>query len=101
MKENARFNNDFLKAYAYSKVNGLYLGLGNPMGKILLIGKETSDDKIGFDEMSKVNLESWNDIISTNKSIEDVGFLEDNALFPWKGQKFTIRRIKKDGTISG
>src|SRR5690606_7058560 len=74
---------------------------GNPNGKILLIGKETSDDKIGFDEMSKVNLESWNDIISTNKSIEDVGFLKDNALFPWKGQKFTIRRIKKDGTITG
>src|SRR5690606_40822075 len=72
-----------------------------PNGKILLIGKETSDDKIGFDEMSKVNLESWNDIISTNKSIEDVGFLKDNALFPWKGQKFTIRRIKKDGTITG
>lgn len=101
MKENLRFNNDFLEAYDYSNSNGLYLGLGNPKGKILLIGKETSDDKIGFDEMSKVNLKSWNDIISTNKSIEDVGFLEDNALFPWKGQKFTIRRLKKDGTITG
>src|SRR5690606_37131083 len=101
MKENLRFNNDFLDAYDYSIANGLYLGLGNPNGKILLIGKETSDDKIGFDEMSKVNLESWNHIISTNKSIEDVGFLKDNALIPCKGQKFTIRRIKKDGTITG
>lgn len=101
MKENPRFNNDFFEAYDYSNSNNLYLGIGNPNGKILLIGKETSNDKIGFDEMGKINLKSWEDIISKNKSVEDIGFLEDNALFPWKGQKFTIRRTKKDGTITG
>ncbi len=99
MKENSRFDNDFIEAYNYSNTNNLYLGLGNPNGKILLIGKETSNDKIGFDEMSKINLKSWDDIISKNKSIEDIGFLEENALFPWKGQKFTIRRKKKMGRL--
>lgn len=101
MKENSRFDSDFLKAYDYCVPNHLYLGLGNPNAKILLIGKETSNDKIGIDEMSKINLNSWDDIISENKSSDDIGFLEDNALFPWKGQKFTIRREKKDGTFTG
>lgn len=101
MIENSKFDDDFFEALNYSNANNLYLGLGNPNGKILLIGKETSNDKIGFDEMSKINLKSWDDIISKNKSYEDIGFLEDNALFPWKGQKFTIRREKKDGTITG
>ena len=95
------FNKDFINSYDYCVDNKLYLGLGNPSAKILLIGKETSNDKIGFDEMSQINLQSWNEIISNGKSSDDVRFLEDNALFPWKGQKYTIRREKKDGTISG
>lgn len=94
-------NKDFINSYDYCVDNKLYLGLGNPRTKILVIGKETSNDKIGFDEMSKINLESWNDIISNNKNSDDIGFFEDNALFPWKGQKFTIRREKKDGTLTG
>ncbi len=101
MKENSNYNNDFLEAYDYCNANNLYLGLGNPKGKILLIGKETSNDKIGFDEMSKINLASWDDIISKNKSTNDIGFLEDNALFPWKGQKYTIRSERKNGKIAG
>lgn len=64
MKENSNYNNDFLEVYDYCIANNLYLGLGNPKGKILLVGKETSNDKIGFDEMSKINLKSWDDIIS-------------------------------------
>lgn len=101
MKDKSRFDNDFLEAYNYCITNNLYLGLGNPSAKVLLIGKETSNDKIGFDEMSKINLQSWDDIITENKSFDDIRFLEDNALFPWKGQKYTIRREKKDGTITG
>lgn len=102
MNENrTTFNKDFIDSYNYSIENNLYLGLGNPNSKILLIGKETSNDKIGFDEMSRINLQSWSDIISNNKSSDDIRCFEDNALFPWKGQKFTIRREKKDGTITG
>lgn len=101
MKENSKYNKEFVEAYNYCKANNLYLGLGNPNGKILLIGKETSNDKIGFDEMSNINLNSWEDIISKNKSSNEIGFLEDNALFPWKGQQFSIRSVKKDGTIKG
>jgi len=102
MKENTTtFDKDFLNSYKYCIGKNLYLGLGNPDAKILLVGKETSNDKIGFEEMSKINLQSWNDIISKNTSSDDIGFLENNALFPWKGQKFTIRREKKDGTITG
>jgi hypothetical protein len=101
MKENSNYNKDFLKAFDYCIANNLYLGLGNPKGKILLLGKETSNDKVSFDEMSKINLTSWDDIISKNKSINDIGFLEDNALFPWKGQKYTIRSERKDGKITG
>ncbi|OYU83360.1 MAG: hypothetical protein CFE24_11690 [Flavobacterium sp. BFFFF2] len=99
--KNTRFNNEFVNSYQYCIDNNLYLGVGNPASKILLIGKETSNDKIGFDDMSKFNLQSWHDIILNDKSFNDIGFLEDNALFPWKGQKFTIRSEKKDGTISG
>ena len=102
MKKNTkRFKNDFIASYKYCKNNNLYLSLGNPNSNILLIGKETSNDKIEFNEMSKSNLQSWEDIISKNKTYKDIGFLEDNALFPWKGQKFTIRRVKKDGSITG
>jgi len=102
MKEiTSRFNSDFFAAYNYCDSNNLYLGLGNPEAKILLIGKETSDEKIGFEEMSRINLQSWNDIILKNRTSEDIKSFEDNALFPWKGQKFTIRREKKDGTITG
>jgi hypothetical protein len=102
MKENtSRFNSDFFAAYNYCNINNLYLGLGNPEAKMLLIGKETSNEKIGFDEMSRINLQSWNDIILKNRISDDIEFLEDNALFPWKGQKYTIRREKKDGTITG
>lgn len=90
-----------MNSYKYCLGYNLYLGLGNPDAKILLIGKETSNEKLGFEEMGKINLQSWTDIISKNKNSDDIGFLEDNALFPWKGQKFTIRRKKKSGSITG
>jgi len=97
----SRFSKDFIKSFNYCTAENLYLGLGNPESNILLIGKETSSDHIGYDEMGESNLKNWSNIISKNTKVNDIGFLEDNALFPWKGQKFTIRRQKENGTITG
>lgn len=96
-----RFSKEFEDALEYCVTKNLYLGVGNPNAKILIVGKESSDDSLSIDEMGLKNTNSWNDIITNNRQTNDINHLEDNAFYPWKGQHFTIRREQKDGTYIG
>ncbi len=91
----------FKKAYDYAVDNKLYLGLGYPDSKILLIGKESSDDSTTFDQASQKNLNSWGKIMADKTGLLDFNFFSENSLYPWKGQQFTIRSPNKDGSFKG
>lgn len=95
------FDSDFLETIKYCQKRKLYLGLGNPNADILILGKELIDDSLSIEENGEKNIDSWNDIISNKRNFSDIDHLEDNALFPWKGQQFTIRKVDKNGKITG
>nr|WP_319400919.1 hypothetical protein [uncultured Carboxylicivirga sp.] len=95
------FDSDFLETLGCCQNRKLYLGLGNPNADILILGKELIDDSLSIEENGEKNIDSWNDIISNKRNFSDINHLEDNALFPWKGQQFTIRKVDKNGKITG
>lgn len=76
---------EFKETIDYCQKENLYLGVGNPNSNILIIGKENTVD-LNKTEISDKNLNSWDDIIGNNRQISDIKFLEDNSLYPWKGQ---------------
>ena len=63
-----------------------YIGFGNPNAKILLIGKECSDEPNSFNEenCNKPNLTHWKKILSQETQPENYSF---NPLYPFKGLK--------------
>ncbi|MFA5417269.1 MAG: hypothetical protein WC341_02305 [Bacteroidales bacterium] len=95
------FDSDFLKALEYCQERKLYLGVGNPNEDILILGKELIDDSLSIQENGEKNIGSWNDIISNKRNFSNINHLEDNALFPWKGQQFIIRKVGENGKITG
>lgn len=96
-----KYNTDFLNVLEYCKDKKLYLGVGEPNADILILGKELINDNLSLQETGEKNLKSWTDIISNKRSFSNINHLEDNALFPWKGQQFSIRKEGKDGKITG
>lgn len=77
----------------------LYIGKGNPMGKILFVGKEAAidieSDREGYNREIKGKYSRWVDNISSNLSQEEVkNWFDDNSsfnpLYLYKGQKNTI-----------
>ena len=95
------FDSDFLETLKYCQKRKLYLGLGNPNADILILGQELTDDNLSIEENGEKNIDSWYDIISNKRNFSDINHLEDNALFPWKGQQFTVRKVDKNGKITG
>ena len=74
------YSKEFKEAVDFCKVNNLFLGLGNPKGKILLVGKEQYYDAISkldsdefYDELlkkredvNKLNIFSWLENLDKN-----------------------------------
>lgn len=92
------YDNEFKDVFKYCEKEHLYLGVGNPNANILIIGKENTPER-GKDEESENNLNSWKDIIDNNRQIPDINFLENNSLFPWKGQKFWLGKYDKNKNL--
>ncbi|WP_101689419.1 hypothetical protein [Dysgonomonas massiliensis] len=90
------FDSELKNALDYCRENELYFGEGNPNSKILIIGKEGTEDHLSKKQMATKNLSSWSNIIDNNRQINDILFLEDNALYPWKGQNFWLGKHNKD-----
>ncbi len=84
------FDSKMKKALGYCKKNNIYFGEGNPDSKILLIGKEGTNILLSKSEMAEKNHASWSEIIENDRQIDDIKLLEDNALYPWKGQNFWL-----------
>ncbi len=72
--------------------NDTYIGEGNPNATILILGKESTNISLSEKEMGEKNLNSWKEIIKNDKHVSEINTSEDIPLFPWKGQKFGIRR---------
>ncbi|AJH16555.1 hypothetical protein [Myroides profundi] len=88
----------------------LYIGKGNPMGKILFIGKEAAIDvessREEYSSEIKGNYLNWVNNIDNNLSQEEVqNWFEDNTsfnpLYPYKGQKNTVYSIDATGKVKG
>lgn len=106
-----KYTLQFKEALNLCKQNKLFLGLGNPNAKILIIGKEAAIDKEknpGHYEMEvENNVKDWEHNCDNNKQLDEVlsWFAETteqkyNPLYPYKGQKNTLLRKKKvDGQI--
>lgn len=111
-----KYTEEFIEAAAYSNKNNLFLGYGNPNGKVLMIGKEeyyqskeTPDTESFYNEIlsqrEKINSEnnnSWSSNIDDqfqpewNNNLDRV-FLNSNALTKYWGQKNILNRQLKNG----
>lgn len=107
MKNEVIYNAEFKAVVEYCKQNKLFLGVGNPSGKILILGKEntTEDSK---EQMAEKNLGGWTNMIESNTQLSDIKlpnweteYPVESVLYPWKGQKFSIRRVQADGSVTG
>lgn len=98
MTKNDLYKESF-KTLLESIANDTYIGEGNPNANILILGKESTNISLSEKEMGEKNFNSWTEIIKNDKQFSEIKMFEDNPLFPWKGQKFGIRR--EAGKITG
>lgn len=101
----------FKEVLSLCNQNDLFLGLGNPSAKILIIGKEAAIDKEKnlkhYEVEVKNNSQDWEQNYKLNKQFDEVlNWFEEtmeqkyNPIYPYKGQKNIILRKKKlDGQI--
>lgn len=104
------YTSQFKEVLNQCKQNELFLGLGNPNAKILIIGKEAAIDKEKdprhYEVEVKNNVKDWEQNYELNKQLEEVlNWFEESAkqkynpLFPYKGQKNKIESRNKNGEI--
>jgi hypothetical protein len=93
------YKEDFRNVLQYCNNNDLYLGVGNPDAKILIIGKENTKDRVPQQEepeeyLVRENLQCWNDIVANQITYDqlEVDCRKYNSLFPFKGQEMHIER---------
>ena len=100
----------FKEAVAYCKANNLFVGYGNPNGKVLVIGKEAAH--IGKEETTEnlekkkkelfqSNVSQWEHILSTNEVPNYDGqhpFSHKNPLYAYLNQYNSWDKSKKGGT---
>lgn len=115
-----RYTNEFKEAIAFATTKNLFLGYGNPNGKILIIGKEQyykslknpdSDEYYKDllkkrDEVNFQNTKSWVQNIEQefqpDWDLKIGGFLDDsNALTAWWNQRNVPNRKLKNGEGNG
>ena len=89
---------------------GLFLGTGNPNGKIVFIGKEAAIDEKLYPEQHKReignNICDWDNNYANEMQFSDIDnwFIRNsipkyNPLYPYKGQKNTVESRNKEGEI--
>ena len=91
----------------YAKENNLFLGSGNPKGKLLIVGKEAAIDiqncQQQYELEFKKNATDWENNLINETQFADVDnwFVKDcyNPLYPYKGQKNTIESRSENGII--
>lgn len=85
---------DLLNSPAW-KTGNHYVGCGNPNSTILIIGKECAIkiDSEQYDKEYNKNFEMWCQNIDTN--IKNIVPIWENPRAPYKGQKFTVRGLRK------
>ena len=115
-KKNEKYTPEFEQVLEYCEKNCLFVGEGNPNGKILIVGKECAIKGFDFNDKEKAvaenNFKSWKQIIENAFCIEkiteelkkkELKYTNDYyPLFPHLGQKCLQRRkegiIGRDGT---
>ena len=100
------YTQHFKEAVAYCKVNNLFVG--NPNGKVLVIGKEaahipqeetTENLEKKKEELFQSNVSQWEHILSTNEVPNYDGerpFSHENPLYSY-GNQYNKRDIRKEG----
>ena len=100
----------FKEAVAYCKANNLFVGYGNPNGKVLVIGKEaahipqketTENLEKKKEELFQSNVSQWEHILSTNEVPNYDGerpFSHENLLYAYGNQYNSWDKSKKGGT---
>ena len=98
----------FKEAVAYCKASNLFVGYGNPNGKVLVIGKEaahigkeetTENLEKKKEELFQSNVSQWEHILSTNEVPNYDGerpISHENPLYAY-GNQFNKRDIRKEG----
>lgn len=108
--EKVVYTSSFKNAIRYAKENNLFLGSGNPNGKLLLVGKEAAIDMQKSEQQYvnefKKNATDWESNCSngTQPDAIDNWFIEGrlptyNPLYPYKGQKNTVESRNANGVI--
>ena len=98
----------FKEAVAYCKANNLFVGYGNPNGKVLVIGKEaahipqeetTENLEKKKEELFQSNVSQWEHILSTNEVPNYDGecpISHENPLYAY-GNQYNKKDIRKEG----
>lgn len=101
------YSSEFKEIIRKCQEKGLFLGTGNPNASILVIGKECAIEPNSQQCQREINnnITDWNTNINQNIQFEDVSQYVNspqpkyNPLFPYKGQRFAVRKERKDKKI--
>ena len=105
---NYMYTEKFKQVVQYCKENNLFVGYGNPNGKVLVIGKEaahigkeetTENLEKKKEELFQSNVSQWEQILSTNEVPNYDGerpISHENPLYAY-GNQFNKRDIRKEG----
>lgn len=101
------YSSEFKEAIELAKNKEMFLGTGNPNGKIVFVGKEAAIDekfnpKQHFREIGN-NTNDWENNDANEIQFSDIEnwFINPkyNPLYPYKGQKHTVESRNKEGEI--
>ena len=105
---NYMYTEKFKQVVQYCKENNLFVGYGNPNGKVLVIGKEaahigkeetTENLEKKKEELFQSNVSQWEHILSTNEVPNYDGerpISHENPLYAY-GNQFNKKDIRKEG----
>ena len=105
---NYMYREKFKQVVQYCKENNLFVGYGNPNGKVLVIGKEgahigkeetTENLEKKKEELFQSNVSQWEHILSTNEVPNYDGerpISHENPLYAY-GNQFNKKDIRKEG----
>ena len=105
---NYMYTEKFKQVVQYCKENNLFVGYGNPNGKVLIIGKEaahigkeetTENLEKKKEELFQSNVSQWEHILSTNEVPNYDGerpISHENPLYAY-GNQFNKKDIRKEG----
>ena len=105
---NYMYTEKFKQLVQYCKENNLFVGYGNPNGKVLVIGKEaahiakeetTENLEKKKEELFQSNVSQWEQILSTNEVPNYDGerpISHENPLYAY-GNQFNKKDIRKEG----